>query len=67
MERLFRVSFWDAACRRATRTAAQGVLAAIAGCCTIGEVNWPLIGSTVCVAVLASFLTSIVAALPEEE
>lgn len=67
MERLFKASFWDAACRRAMRTAAQGLLASLAGCATIQELDWALIGSMTAVAVLASFLTSIVKELPEEE
>lgn len=67
MERLFKASFWDAACRRATRTAAQGFLAALAGCYTIQELDWALLGSIVAVAVLSSFMTSIVAELPEED
>lgn len=66
MERLFKASFWDAACRRALRTAAQGLLASLAGCATIQELNWALVASTTGMAVLASFLNSILIALPEE-
>lgn len=67
MERLFKASFWNAACARAMRTAAQGLLASLAGCTMIHELDWALIGSMTAVAVLASFLTSIVKELPEEE
>lgn len=65
MKRLFTWEFWDAALARATRTAAQAVVTAMAGCAVLNEVNWTLIGSTIGVMVLSSFATSVLFALPE--
>lgn len=55
----------NAAGARAARTAAQTALAVIGPAATMGDVNWPLVVSSVCVAAIASLLTSVTTALPE--
>lgn len=67
MERLFKLDFWNRALARATRTAAQGFVAALAGCATLGDINWIMIGSTTAVAVMMSLATSVLFELPEEK
>lgn len=66
MERLFKKSFWNAACARAVRTALQGFIASTSTMAMVQDINWFVIGSTTALAVLLSFATSIVAELPEE-
>lgn len=49
---------------RAVKTVAQAAVATIGTTATMGEVNWPLVGSTALLAGILSLLTS-VAGLPE--
>lgn len=67
MKRLMSASFWDKALARATRTAAQSFIASVGSSAVLSDINWTLIGSTTAVAVLLSFATSILIALPEED
>ena len=52
---------------RAAHTAAQVALATIGTSTMIGEVNWLALASTVGLAVVISFLKSIIVGLPEME
>lgn len=56
--------WWHAAGIRAVRTAAQAAIAAIGSATVLNQVDWAVIGSTVCVATILSLLTSL-ASLPE--
>ena len=49
---------------RAIKTVAQTAVSAIAVNATMGDVNWPVVGSTALLAGICSLLTSI-AGLPE--
>lgn len=53
-----------AASMRALKTAAQTALATIGATTLVSEVDWIVVGSTVLLATVASYLTSI-AGLPE--
>lgn len=44
---------------RAIKTGAQAAVGAIGASATMGEVNWPLVGSTALLAAILSILTSI--------
>lgn len=67
MDRLKSKSFWECALVRALRTTIQGILIGFAGCATIQDVNWVLVGSSAVMGFITSFLTSIVTGLPEAE
>ena len=62
---MFSPEFWKAAGVRALRTAAQTAIAAIGTSSLMSEINWIAVGSTTAVAIILSFLTSIVTGLPE--
>lgn len=53
-----------AASMRALKTAAQVTIASIGSATMFGSVDWAMVGSTVLLSVVASFITS-VAGLPE--
>ena len=63
-KRIFTKQWFKAAGIRALKTAAQTAIASIGTSALISEVNWIVVGSTVCVAALLSMLNSL-AGLPE--
>lgn len=58
-------AFWRAAGIRALRTLCQTVLANVATCALLQDVNWPVVISSSALATLCSILTSIATGLPE--
>ena len=67
MSRLKDKNFWYFACLRALRTAIQGMLIGLTGCVTIQDANWLLVLSSSLMGAITSFLTSMLAGLPETE
>lgn len=53
--------------KRAAHTAAQVALATIGTSTMMGQVNWTAVASTVALAVIISFLKSVIVGLPEME
>lgn len=56
--------WWKAATIRAIKTAAQAAIGAIGAATVFSEVDWRVVGGTVLLAVIMSYLTSL-AGLPE--
>lgn len=67
MSRLKSKDFWYCATLRALRTAIQGMLIGLTGCVTIQDANWLLVLSSSLMGAITSFLTSMLAGLPETE
>lgn len=67
MNRITDKSFWYFATMRALRTGIQGILIGLTGCVTIQDANWVLVLSSCLMGMITSFLTSILAGLPETE
>lgn len=59
MEKYTRLSFWNGACERAVKTAAQTFLAVVGTSTVLGDVNWTLTASSVGMAALLSVVMAI--------